>query len=84
MANLSDPVSFLYCLSRTTTRIFLDNFKHRKYMQLDLHKDMRNIIMREYNLHKYMRMALVLIPKSHPQSQDWVGFVDKMKDILTE
>lgn len=53
-------------------------------MQLDLHMDMRNIIMRDYNLHKYMRMALVLIPESHPQIQDWVGFVDKMKDILTE
>ena len=46
--------------------------------------EMRNLIMRDFNLHKYMRMALVLIPESHPQIQDWVGFVEKMKDILTE
>ncbi len=29
---LSDPVSFLYSLSRTTTRFFLDNYKHKKYL----------------------------------------------------
>ena len=41
LAKLSDPVSFLYCVSRTTTRIFLDNFKLRKYLQQDDIRDLR-------------------------------------------
>jgi hypothetical protein len=84
LASLSDPVSFLYCVSRTTTRIFLDNFKHRKYLQQDDHRDLREVVMREYNLHKYMRMALVLVPECHPQRGEWEGFVEKMREILTE
>ncbi len=45
---------------------------------------MRDLIMRDYNLHKYMRMALVLIPDDHPQKRDWEGFIERMKEILTE
>ena len=77
-------MSFLYCVSRSTTRIFLDNFKHRKYLQQDDHRDLREVVMREYNLHKYMRMALVLVPECHPQRGEWEGFVERMREILTE
>ena len=45
---------------------------------------MRWLVMRFYNLHKYMKMALVVIPEWDPQKQVWKGFVERMEEILTE
>ena len=40
--------------------------------------------MRDYNLYKYMRMAVVLVPECHPHREEWRGFVERMRELLTE